>query len=332
MSGGVDSSVSAFLMLKEKINVTGVTLKLFDSEGSKKAISDAKEVCKVLNIEHLVLDLVSEFKNKVIDYFINEYCSGRTPNPCVVCNKNIKFGLALEKLSAENVATGHYSKVVNVNGRYSVEKTKNRKDQSYCFCMLNQSQLGKIITPVHEFSKDQVRKIAKENGIPVWDKKDSQDICFINGSYRDFLLKSGIKNCQGNFIDESGNILGHHNGIFNYTVGQRRGLNISSDNRLYIKSIDPLSNNIVLSRRNAVKRILIENLNFMLFSRENIPDNLMVCVRYSSSLERAKIEFLEDKAILDFEYPIFNVCPGQFAVCYYDNLIAMSGIISEVLV
>lgn len=331
MSGGVDSSVSAFLLLQQGFNITGVTLKLFDSKSSENAIADAKKVCEVLNIEHTVLDLKSEFKNKVIDYFINEYCSGRTPNPCVVCNKDIKFGMAIEKLNAKHIATGHYSKVVKINGRYSVEKTKNLKDQSYCFCMLNQSQLEKIVTPVHEFQKDKIRQIAKDNNIPVWCKKDSQDICFIKTTYRDFLCKNGIKSNPGEFIDEEGNILGYHTGIFNYTVGQRKGLNISSESRLYVKKIDFSSNKIILSKKNAIKKIKIENLNFVLFTKENLPSSLMVCVRYSNSAVNAKIEILENHAVLDFDFPIFNVCPGQFAVCYYENFIALSGVISEIL-
>lgn len=334
MSGGVDSSVSAFLLKKAGFEVHGVTFKLFDSENSKKAIKDAKKVAEAIGIHHFVLDLTREFKSSVIDYFVSEYTNGRTPNPCVMCNKNIKFGAALEKLlnlGFKKIATGHYSEIINLDDRFGIKKNINKKDQSYYFCLLNQEQISKIITPVSKFSKDEVREIAKNNNIPVWDKHDSQDICFISKSYRDFLIKFGVKNRTGNFIDEDGNILGRHNGIFNYTVGQRRGLNISLGERTYVKKINPKSNEITLSSRYAAQKITLKNINFVSFEREKIPESIKICVRYNSKPSEAKIIINKtNEAEVTFNTPAFNVCPGQFAVCYHDNYLALGGVINKI--
>ena len=327
MSGGVDSSVSAYLLKKQNFDIEGVTYKLFDSEDNSP-IRDAKSVCDFLNIKHTVLDLSPEFKLNVINYFISEYCSGRTPNPCVMCNRTIKFGDILSRF--DKVATGHYCQIEQVSGRYTVKRTNNIKDQSYYFCMLSQEQLKKIITPVSNLTKDQVRKIAYENNIHVHDKKDSQDICFIKESYKDFLKKYGVKDNPGNFMDEDGKILGHHNGIFNYTVGQRKGLNVSSNCRLYVKKIDHASNDIILSKRNSIKNIRIINLNFILFTKDNIYENVQVCVRYNCTPTDASIKVNDDEAIINFESPVYHACPGQFAVCYYKGFLALSGVIDEI--
>ena len=333
MSGGVDSSVSAFLMKQQGFDVTGATFKLFESENSEKSIRDAKKVSEFIGINHLVFDLTKEFKNSVIDYFIGEYTSGRTPNPCVVCNKTIKFGKAIEKMESlgfDRIATGHYSFIEKFNGRYAVKKILHKKDQSYYFCMLNQMQLSKILTPVSKFSKDEIREIAKNNGISVWNKSDSQDICFINGSYRDFFKENGVKNNPGNFVDSSGKILGSHNGIFNYTVGQRRGLNVSTGERLYVNTIDVNSKNIILSKRFGATKIVLKDVNFVSFSEENAPKNVQICVRYNSVLIDGTLEIQENKtAILHLSKPSFNVCPGQFAVCYFDNYLVCGGAISK---
>ena len=335
MSGGVDSSVSALLLKNQGANITGVTFKLFESEESKKAIFDAKKVCDIIGIDHLVLDLTSEFKKNVIDYFVNEYCKGRTPNPCVICNKKIKFGLAIEKLKnlgIKKLATGHYSKVLFWNGRYCVKKMKNSKDQSYYFCLLDQSQLEKIVTPVSDFNKDYVRKLASENGIPVWNKKDSQDICFIKGSYKNFLGQIGVKSPPGNFVDEYGNILGSHNGIQNYTFGQRKGLGISLGERAYVKRIDPITNNIIISKKFDVIKFEISNINFVSFEKYNIPENVQICVRYNSFPVNSNIKINNDDTVLvTLEYPLSTVCPGQFAVGYVDDLLAFGGVISKTI-
>ena len=335
MSGGVDSSVSAFLLRKKGINVKGVTFRLFDSDSSKKAIDDAKIVCDHIGIEHIVLDLRNEFKKNVIEYFINEYAHGRTPNPCAICNKTIKFGAALEKLQnlgTQKIATGHYSKIVHSNGRYCVKKNSNFKDQSYYFCLLSQSQLGKIVTPVADFSKNEVRKIAQENNIPVWNKKDSQDICFIENSYREFLKKTGIKPCRGNFINESGDILGAHEGIHNYTVGQRKGLGVSFGKRVYIKKINYLTNEIIVSYKFIVTKFEISNVNFVSFDRNEIGENVQICVRYNSIPINCKIKINNSKNIIVIlESPSSNVCPGQFAVAYTNNFLAFGGVISRII-
>lgn len=335
MSGGVDSSVSAFLLKNKGYDVMGATFKLFESQGSEKAISDAKKVASFLGIEHQVLDFSREFKSSVVDYFIDEYSNGRTPNPCVVCNKSIKFGLAVDKMihhGFDKIATGHYVDVFHENNRYIVKRCPHFKDQSYCFCMLSQYQLSKIITPVSKYTKEQIRKIAQDNKIPVWNKSESQDICFIDTSYRDFLHENGVEKCSGNFVDEKGHVLGSHEGIYNYTVGQRRGLNYSAGKRMYIKRINSDSNEIILSEKIEVTNIKLRDVNFVSFDENNFPKEVKVCIRYNSVPIESTIEFCKVKSILNIKLSKSTsiACPGQFAVCYYDNRLVCGGIISHI--
>jgi len=236
MSGGVDSSVAAFLLKEQGYEVIGATMILFDdasiSEGclSSKAANDAKKVCDKLNIKHYVFDMKDDFKKHVINNFIESYKKGFTPNPCVECNKYLKFGALFKKakeLGCDYIATGHYVK--QENGKLMTSSVES-KDQSYFLFGINKDVIKHILFPLEGFSnKDEIRKIAKDNELIVHDKKDSQEICFIpNDNYANFLEKNmDTKKLKGNFIDTEGNILGKHNGIINYTIGQRKGLGIS---------------------------------------------------------------------------------------------------------
>lgn len=252
MSGGVDSSVAAALLRDKGYEVHGVTLNLL-SQGNKEAETDAKKVADKLGIEHEVVDLTEYFQKQVTDYFANEYINGRTPNPCVVCNKKIKFGAlldyALEK-GYDYIATGHYANVVydDSRKRWLLKKSKSPKDQSYFLYGLAQYQLSHSLFPLGNFEKTEVRAIAEQYGLSVALKSESQDICFIkNESHGEFIEKySKIIPKFGDFVDENGKKLGTHKGIINYTVGQRKGLGISSGAPLYVTQILPESNKVVL--------------------------------------------------------------------------------------
>ena len=262
ISGGVDSAVSALLLKQEGHDVLGITMKLFEDETVDKMLIDAKKVCEEVGIKHLVLDLTKEFKEIVIDNFINSYKQGLTPNPCVLCNKHFKFGLLYEKakeLGYDYIATGHYVKIMN-NNLYVCD---NNKDQSYFLYGINKEILDKIIFPLKDFkNKEEIRKIAEMHNLSIFDKKDSQEICFIKDDDYVKFLENYLSPTIGNIIDTNGNILGKHNGLYKYTIGQRKGLGISSEYPLYVMDIDYINNNVVvcqheeLFKSNLVKKNL----------------------------------------------------------------------------
>lgn len=331
MSGGVDSSVSAFILKREGYCVCGATF--ISSDFPSSGVLDAKNMCKKIGIEHVTLDISHEFRKKVIDYFIGEYVNGRTPNPCVMCNKTIKFGLLLDKameMGFDYLSTGHYVKINNRNGKYFIMRNLHEKDQSYYFYTLCQSKLKRILTPLAGFYKNEVRNIAKQNGLSVWNKNESQDICFIKSNYKDFLFKNGIENKSGNFVDENGNVLGKHSGIYNYTVGQRRGLGVSNKCRLYVKRIDPTSNNITLCERLEIKKIKVVNFNFTLFDTLRFRIKADVLTRYNCKPNKGVIykdPQNEDALIIEFENSAKFASPGQSAVFYINNILIGGGVI-----
>lgn len=333
MSGGVDSSTSALILKIKGYDVCGITF--VSSDFPSSGVADAKNMCEKIGIEHITLDISCEFRKKVIDYFINEYINGRTPNPCVMCNKTIKFGLLLDKtleLGFDYISTGHYVKINYRYGKYFITRNIHEKDQSYYFYALSQSKLERILTPLAEFRKNEVREIAKQNGLSVWNKTESQDVCFIKGSYKDFLFKNGVENKVGNFVDENGNILGKHSGIFNYTVGQRRGLRISNKCRLYIKKIDPLSNNIILCEKLEIKKIKVMNFNFTLFDTLRFKIKADILTRYNCKPNKGIIyKDPQDENILIVEFEDFAqfASPGQSAVFYINNILIGGGIITS---
>lgn len=329
LSGGVDSSVAAALLKKEGYEVFGVTLLLNDGENS--FIDDAKAVAEKLDIPFTVLDFRDKFKKYVKDEFVKEFKAGRTPNPCVICNKMIKFG-ALFDYAEENgfdyVATGHYAKIKEENGIFSLYMAESReKDQTYFLYALNQAKLSKILMPLGNFDKDTVRKLAKEFNLPVWQKKDSQDICFIPDGYKNAYLKKFLSDEPGDFLDTDGNVIGHHTGIFNYTYGQRKGLG-AFGKPMFVLSINPNDNSITLgeSGQEFSKSFIIEDVNLM----ADLP-NTFSCtckVRYSTNSLPCTVTCNEGVCRVTLDTPARSITPGQACVFYDGNRLLGGGTIA----
>ena len=273
MSGGVDSSLTAALLLEKNFEVVGVSMLLFGEE-NQTFIQDAKIVAEKIGIEHFVADFRNDFRNDVENYFVTEYLNGRTPNPCVMCNKKIKFGKLFEyakELGADFFATGHYARIIFEDGRYKLKKALDtKKDQSYVLYNLTAEQLSKIILPLGEFTKTDTRKLAEDFNLPVAQKKDSQEICFVpNDDYKSFIKNFSSSSkafCEGEIVDTSGKILGRHNGFANYTIGQRKGLGIAAENPLYVVKIDSENNKIVVGKNDETfsKTLTAKNIHWII--------------------------------------------------------------------
>lgn len=333
MSGGVDSSVAAYLLKKEGYEVVGVTMTLFTPKEESTQIEDSKKVCEKLGIEHHIVDYQKEFKNEVIDNFINNYLSGLTPNPCIVCNKKFKFGLLWEKakeLNCEYIATGHYADLKD--GK--ICKVDSPKDQTYFLYQIDKEIIPHILFPLNEYiNKNEIREIAKrENLVEVSEKKDSQDICFIeNGDYSKFLEENLNKlPSQGNFILTTGEIIGKHKGIIYYTIGQRKGLGISYKHPLYVIKIDKQNNQVILGTEEELysKTIYITNTNILV---DQLPNNIQGKIRYRSNLVPCNIEIIDNNNIkVIFKEPVRSATPGQSLVLYDNNILLGGGIINKV--
>ena len=313
MSGGVDSSVTALLLKKQGYEVIGATMRLLDDSKTNSSIFDAKKICKQLNIEHYVFDLVSEFKSIVIDNFINSYKNGLTPNPCVVCNKYFKFGKFYEcalKLGASYIATGHYAKVLD-GKLYRIDSVK---DQSYFLWGIDASVLEHIIFPLYSFnSKADVRKIALDNNLIVASKKDSQDVCFDTSCL--------VSKC-GNIKLKDGTILGECNG--NYTIGQRKGLNISYNYPLYVIGFD--NKDVIVGSNDDLYSDSLVATNINLF--DSLPSRVMVKIRSRAALVPATVKCCDDTIVVKFDCKQRAITPGQSVVFYLDDVCLGGGIIS----
>jgi len=339
MSGGVDSSVSAFLMTKKYKTCKGSTMLLLNEESSQENINDAKKICEILGIEHEVLNFMQEFEDSVIKKFISVYESGGTPNPCVDCNKNLKFGALLkhaDEINFSKIATGHYAKIQrDSSGRFLLFKAEDlSRDQSYVLYMLTQEQLSRVEFPLGNMKKSEVRELAAELNFVNAKRKDSQDICFIpDGDYGKFIESfTGKKYPPGNFIDSSGKILGVHKGIIHYTAGQRRGLGVAAKSRLYVSKIDGISNNITLSYEDDEnlysKNIRVKNSN--LISLDKLPENFHANVktRYRQKEIPSVInQISDDELIIEFNEPVKTPAKGQAAVIYDGNCVVGGGTI-----
>ncbi len=338
LSGGVDSSVAAYLLKQQGFDLLGVTLKLHtDSDDSPSCcttqdILDAKAVCDKLGIEHRVVDIESDFKHYVIDRFVSSYIDGGTPNPCVDCNRYIKFRELLNMADREGydfVATGHYARVEydDQSGRYLLKKgISEQKDQSYVLYSLTQSDLAHIRFPLGAISKDEVRTIATSIGLSVADKKDSQDICFVKDSkYSDFITKyTGRTFADGNFVDTCGTVLGTHKGIIRYTIGQRRGLNLSLPQSMYVKSKDVDTNTVVLCLDDELYSSVLyaDDVNFISIKELKEPIEVEAKVRYKHTQAKA-IAYPESNGRIRLEFctPQRAITRGQAVVMYHGDTV-----------
>ncbi len=348
MSGGVDSSVAAALLKERGFDVTGITMDIFpllkqDCDSSRSccgrgAIADANRVAAQLKIPHYVINLRKSFQQWVVNNFCEEYTKGRTPNPCIRCNQFIKFDILwkrVEKMGTDYLATGHHALILfdKNYGRYILKKGKDpQKDQSYFLYTMTQEQLGRTLMPIGSFTKQEVRKKAKNLGLAVHERPESQEICFIpDDNYARFLEQKIPEFFQpGPIVDVEDRVLGHHKGILHFTIGQRRGLGIAASHPLYVLEIHPDTRMIVVGpdERLYKKRIAVSHLN--LIPRLEIRDPTFVTakIRYKHREAKAML-FPSDgnKARIEFETPQRAVTPGQSAVFYDNNLVWGGGII-----
>lgn len=350
MSGGVDSSVAAYLLKKEGYDVVGVNMRLSNDKNDEErqateaTIRDAKKVADKLDIPLHVFDFHKEFKEKVIDNFMKEYSEGRTPNPCVVCNKFIKFGLFFDvakKFDCDYVATGHYARIVEDEntGRLVLKKGNSaKKDQTYNLYNVKQEQLSRILLPIGMYEKDEVRKIAKEIGLEVHNKKDSQEICFIkdNDYVRYLKENSNIKIKDGNFVEKDGKKIGKHHGIINYTIGQRKGLGVAFGKPMFVIDINAKDNVVVLGDNEDLfkNELIINDVNTIPFDFKDItePFTVEAKVRYSAKPSIAKVYKLSDNsARVVFEENQRAITKGQSLVMYDGDILVGGGIINEII-
>jgi len=339
MSGGVDSSMAAALLARSGNVVIGVTMRLWgEDRDSDPAISSAREVCGLLGIEHKVLDVRESFRNLIIDYFLDEYTSGLTPNPCVRCNEEIKFGILLKFMDlvrAERLATGHYARVLldGKTGRYALMKAiDERKDQSYFMYRLGQKQLGLSVFPLGGLTKEEVRQKARELSLPNAERTESQEVCFIpDNDYRGFIESERPDSVrEGRFIDKDGKVLGSHRGVAFYTVGQRRGIGVSSPlGRRYVISRDPAANDITLGEEEELKRpgCSVGSVNWVAAESLGAPRLAEVRLRYRSAPVKAMLEPDGEDVTVRFIKPEAGVSPGQSAVFYDGDTVIGGGII-----
>lgn len=334
MSGGVDSSVTAAILKEKGYDVSGVTLNLI-GDAANSTIEDAKKVAKVLGIQHQVLNLESEFKKSVIDYFVDEYLHGRTPNPCVQCNPKIKFGLLLDyalKNGFDCVATGHYANIEydDKSRIYKLKKSETSKDQSYFLYKLSQNQLSKALFPIGNYEKSYTRTLAEKYGLPVAHKTDSQDICFIKDITHAEFIENYLnkKAASGDFVTDKGEKVGMHKGIINYTVGQRKGLGISWKCPLYVSKIDADKNLVILSELESgyKDKMEIKDTNFIIPC--DINSEISAFVKIRSRFKEVPCKFFrnsESIATIIFDEPQKFPAPGQSAVLYDENGYVIGG-------
>lgn len=339
MSGGVDSSVSALLLKEQGYEVIGTTMELFAGSSccNTNTYIDAKNVCNQIGVPHFIYNFKDEFKKYVIDDFINCYSNCLTPNPCIECNKFMKFGLMYEKakeLGCEYIATGHYAKTEYSEkyNRWVLKKSKaGKKDQSYVLWNIPKRLVEHVVFPLADFeNKDEIRKIAKENNLKTANKPDSEDICFIpDGNYKRFLEEnSNLKPKKGNIVHVNGTVLGKHNGLYNYTIGQRKGLGISYKEPLFVVGFNRAKNEVIVGEKEYIYKteMIVKNINLLLVDK--IEDSMKVSVktRYSSKEEMATIEMVDEDTIkVVFENPVARITPGQSAVFYLDDIVVGGG-------
>lgn len=342
MSGGVDSSLTAAILLYRGFEVVGVTMWLEDEEFHEKSccssqeIQDAKKVAEQLGIVHYVADFRKIFQTEIENYFVAEYIRGRTPNPCVRCNKKIKFGKLLDfakYIGADYLATGHYARIVSEDDRFKLKKGIDiKKDQSYVLYNLTAENLSKIIFPLGEMSKVETRKFAENLNLPVANKPDSQEVCFIpNDDYKDFISRragevDALK--AGDIVDTSGKILGKHNGVANYTIGQRKGLGIAAECPLYVVRLDVEKHQVIVGKSDELfsDELTAEDVHWI-YAPKIFPAKLQAKIRYGFRVADCTVESFGDNLRVKFFEPQRAVTKGQSIVFYDDDELLGGGII-----
>jgi len=352
MSGGVDSSVAACLLKEAGYDVIGVTMQIWQDEDPVQmaenggccglsAVDDARRVAQALDIPYYVMNFKEIFQNQVIDYFVDEYLKGRTPNPCIACNRYVKWEALLQKslgLGADYIATGHYARIDRLpNGRYSIRTSRtSAKDQTYALYNLTQDQLAHTLMPVGEYTKDEIRQIAREHRLPVAFKPDSQEICFVpDNDYAGFISREVQKERwqevslpgQGNFVWKDGTILGPHKGITHYTVGQRKGLNLAMGHPVFVTKICPENGDVWIGESEDVfsDELICDKLNFMAIEDLTEQKTVTAKIRYSHKGAPCRIERMdEDHVKCSFDEPVRAITPGQ-AVVFYDGEYVLGG-------
>lgn len=342
MSGGVDSSVSALLLKKQGYEVTGITMKLFEQEQEQgsccgsDATYDAKRVCDVLDIPHYTINFKEKFHRHVIEDFITCYANGKTPNPCIECNKYMKFGAMYEKakeLGAYYIATGHYAKTEYSKEykRWILKKSKaGRKDQSYVLWSIPKELIEHVLFPLADFEeKEEIRKLARENKLSIANKPDSEDICFVtDGNYKKFLEEhSNVQPKPGNIVNTKKEVLGTHKGLYYYTIGQRKGLGISNPVPLFVLGFNKEKNEVIVGEEQELyqKEMIVSDINLLLVDKIEGEMEVEVKTRYSAKLAKAKIKQEEDKIRVMFEEPQRAITPGQSAVFYVGDMVLGGG-------
>lgn len=345
MSGGVDSSVAAYLLKQQGYDVVGVTMQIWQDEEETvqqenggccglSAVEDARRVAHDLGIPYYVMNFKAEFKDKVMDYFASEYLCGRTPNPCIACNRYVKWESLLKRsldIGADYIATGHYARIRQLeNGRYTIcNSVTAAKDQTYALYNLTQEQLRRTLMPVGEYSKDEIRKIASDIGLRVAHKPDSQDICFVkDGDYASFLEEyTGQKVAEGNFVTSDGKVIGRHKGITHYTIGQRRGLELPMGHRVFVTDLRIDTNEVVIGENQDLMHTVLyaDHINFMSVADLEDEKRIIAKIRYNHKGAPAVIRRIgEDEIECVFDDPQRAMTPGQ-AVVFYDGENVLGG-------
>ena len=346
MSGGVDSSVAAYLLKEQGYDVIGVTMQIWQDEAETiieenggccglSEVDDARRVAEMLDIPYYVMNFKQEFKCAVMDYFVEEYLHGRTPNPCIACNRYVKWESLLKRsidIGADYIATGHYARILQLeNGRYTLKTSATAaKDQTYALYNLTQHQLSHTLMPVGEYTKDEIRAIAEKMHIPVANKPDSQEICFIpDNDYVGFIEREAGNRVlgPGNFVTATGEIIGQHKGITHYTIGQRKGLQLAMGHPVFVTEIRPKTNEVVIGEHEDVftRELICNRTNFMAIEDITEPRKVMAKIRYSHKGAACLVERIDEEHLkCTFDEPVRAVTPGQ-AVVFYENDYVLGG-------